>query len=151
MDTQYDNRRYQILSRIVENLHLMDSLNFLPTSLKSVPKSFDLTCRKVYYPHFFNTANNLYYVGPYSKPKFYGAEFMSGDERSQFLEWYEEEKVIIFCNKQELVAYCMGDVNVLRQACSVLGICFRYWSKWTPYGRLLLYRPFAIRCSGQCF
>ena len=51
----------KILSMIVENLYFLDSLNFLPMSLKSMPKLFDLTCKKGYYPHFFNTANNLDY------------------------------------------------------------------------------------------
>jgi hypothetical protein len=54
----------KILSMIVENLHFLDSLNFLPMSLKSMPKSFDLTCKKGYYPQFFNTAKNLEYMGP---------------------------------------------------------------------------------------
>jgi hypothetical protein len=58
----------------------------------------------------------LDYVGAYPEPKFYGAD-MSSDERTYFLEWYEEQKDISFCNKQELLAYCMDDVNVLRQAC----------------------------------
>ena len=76
----------------VEHLKFLDSLNFLPMSLKSMPKSFDLTCKKGYYPHFFNTAKNLEYVGPYPEPKFYGADYMSGDERAQFLEWYGGQK-----------------------------------------------------------
>jgi len=42
---------------------------------------------------------------------------MSGDERAQFLEWYGGQKDKIFRNKEELLAYCMDDVNVLRQAC----------------------------------
>jgi hypothetical protein len=54
----------KILNVVVENLHLLDSLNYLPMSLKSMPKIFDLTCKKVYYPHFFNTAENLDYLGP---------------------------------------------------------------------------------------
>jgi len=36
----------KILSMIVENLHFFDSFNFVPMSLKSMPKSFDLTCKK---------------------------------------------------------------------------------------------------------
>jgi hypothetical protein len=64
----------KIFSMVVENFHFLDSLNFLPISLKSMPKSFDLTCKKGYYPHFFNTANNLNYEGPYPEPEFYGAE-----------------------------------------------------------------------------
>jgi G:T-mismatch repair DNA endonuclease (very short patch repair protein) len=107
----------KILSMVVENFHFLDSLNFLPMSLKSMPKSFDLTCKKGYYPHFFNTASNLNYVSPYPEPEFYGADSMSVDERTQFLEWYEEQKVKLFSNKAELLAYCMDDVSVLRQAC----------------------------------
>ena len=49
-----------------------------------MPKSFDLTCKKGYYSHFFNTAENLDYVGAYPEPKFYGADYMSSDERAQF-------------------------------------------------------------------
>jgi len=74
---------------VVENLHFLDSLNNLPMSLKSMPKSFDLTCKNGYYPHFFNTADNLDYVGSHSEPKFYGADFMFWDERTQFSAWYE--------------------------------------------------------------
>ena len=55
----------------------------------------------------FKTANNMDYMGAYPEPKFYGADYMSGDERAQFLERYEKQKDEIFCNKQELLAYCM--------------------------------------------
>jgi len=41
-----------IFSMVVENLHFFDSLNFLPTSLKSMPYSLDLTCKKGYYQTF---------------------------------------------------------------------------------------------------
>ena len=37
----------KILSKIVENLHLLDSLNFLPVNLKSMPKSYDRTCNMI--------------------------------------------------------------------------------------------------------
>jgi hypothetical protein len=61
-------------------------------SLKSMPKSFDLTCKKGYYPHFLNTANNLENVGPYPEPKFYGADYMSGDERAQIWNGMRSKK-----------------------------------------------------------
>jgi hypothetical protein len=64
----------KILSMVVENFYFLDLLNFLPVSLKSMPKSFDLTCKKCYYPHFYNTASNLNYEGSYSEPEFYGAD-----------------------------------------------------------------------------
>jgi hypothetical protein len=34
----------------VEHIHFLDSLNFIPMSLKSMPKSFDLTFKKRYSP-----------------------------------------------------------------------------------------------------
>ena len=74
------------LSMVAENFCFLDSVNFLPMSLKNMPKSFDLTCKKGYYPHFFNTAENLDYVGAYPEPKFYGADYMSSDEQAQFLK-----------------------------------------------------------------
>jgi len=47
-----------------------------------MPKSFDLTGKKGYYHHLFNTTKNLDYVGPYCEPVFYGADYNSGDERA---------------------------------------------------------------------
>ena len=42
---------------------------------------------------------------------------MSGDERAQFLAWYDKQKDKLFRIKKELLAYFLDDVNVLRQAC----------------------------------
>jgi hypothetical protein len=117
---------------VVENFHFLNSLNCLPMSLKKIPKSFDLTCKKGYYPHFFNTANNTNYVGPYPDPEFYGADFMSADERAQFMQW-EEQKGKLFCNKDELLAYCMDDMNVLRQACCAFRNLFLKLIKMDPF------------------
>jgi hypothetical protein len=55
---------------------------------------------------------NLDYVGPCTEPKYYVADFMSGDERAQFLAWYDVQKEKHFHNKEELLAFCMYDVNV---------------------------------------
>ena len=41
----------KILSMTLGHLKFLDSLNFLPMSLKSISKSFDLTCKKGYYPN----------------------------------------------------------------------------------------------------
>jgi hypothetical protein len=92
----------KILSVCVDHLIFVDSLNFLPNSLKSMPKSFDLTCKKGYYPHFFNTAKNLDYVGPYPDPKYYEVDYMFREERAQFSERYEEYKDKHLRNKEEL-------------------------------------------------
>jgi hypothetical protein len=49
---------------------------------------------------------------------------MPGDERSQILAWHEEAQGKSFHNKEELLAYCMDNVNVLRQACCTFGKFF---------------------------
>jgi len=74
----------KILSMVVEILHFLDSLNNLPMSLKGMSKLFELTCKKGYYPHFFNNANNVEYEGSHSETTFYAADYISGDERNLF-------------------------------------------------------------------
>ena len=86
----------KILSMPVENFYFLDSLNSMPMSLKNMPKAFDLTCKKGYSPHFLKTANNLDYVGPYPEPKYYGAEFMSADDRAQFWHGMRSKKTNFF-------------------------------------------------------
>ena len=53
----------KILRMIVENMYFMGSFNVLTMSLKSMPKSFDVTRKKGYYPHILITAINLDYMG----------------------------------------------------------------------------------------
>ena len=105
-------------------------------SLYRKPKTFDLTCKKGHYTHLFNTAKNLDRVGPYAEPKYYGADFTSGDEQVQFLAWYEEQKDKTFHNKEELLAYCIDDVNVFRQACCAFRKLFLKLVKMDPFGKL---------------
>jgi hypothetical protein len=123
----------KILNVVVENFHFLDSLNYLPMSLKSMPKSFDLTCKRGYYPHFFNTATNLNYAGPYPDPEYYNADSMSVDERAQFMQWYGEQTGKLFSNKDELLACCMDDVNVLSQACCAFRNLFLKLVKMDPF------------------
>jgi hypothetical protein len=54
-----------------------------------------------------------------------------------FLAWYEEQKDKIFHNKEELLAYCMDDVNVLRQACCALRNLFLKLVKMDPFRQAL--------------
>ena len=63
-------------------------------------------------------------MASYPEPESYGVVFMSVDERTQFLEWHEDKKDKVFCNKDELLAYGMDKVNVLRQSSDRLEICF---------------------------
>ena len=58
---------------------------------------------------------------------------MTGDERAQTLEWYEEQQDKIFCNKQEHLDYCMDDVNVPRHACCAFRNLFLKLAKTGPF------------------
>jgi hypothetical protein len=80
----------KILFMVVENLHFLDSQNFLPMSLKSMPKSLDLSCKKGYYPHFVNKADNMNCVGTYPEPIYYGVECQV--MRAHLLAWYDSKK-----------------------------------------------------------
>jgi hypothetical protein len=58
---------------------------------------------------------------------------MSDSERGEFLASLEEQKSNTFNNKAELLAYCMDDVNVLRQACCSFLNLFLNWLTLTPF------------------
>ena len=98
----------------------IDSVNFLPMPLKSFSKTFDLEVVKGHYPHFFNTVENRDYVGELPEKHFYGYELMNEKDRKDFDAWYDEEKVRVgdtWSNTDELLRYCIADVQVLRQGC----------------------------------
>jgi hypothetical protein len=60
---------------------------------------------------------NLNYVGPYPEPSYYGVDNMSNEEQVRFFARHDEQKDKVFDNKEELLSYCIDDVNVLRMAC----------------------------------
>jgi len=101
----------------MEHLVFLDSVSFLPCPLCKLPVAFGLMASKSWYPHYFNTEENLDYVGPISDVFYYGANEMSEAERREFLACYEGQKEAVFDNRRVLEAYCQDDVTVLRQAC----------------------------------
>jgi hypothetical protein len=103
----------------VEHLTFIDSISFMPCSLRKLPEAFRLTVTKSWYPHYFNTKENMNYVGGILDVSYYGADAMSAKERAEFLAWYEGERTEVFDNRSILEAYCQDDVTVLRQACTV--------------------------------
>ena len=72
-------------------------------------------------PHYFNTEENLKYVGPIPDAAYYGVNEMSVSERKDFFIWYEGQKSKVFDNRHVLETYCQDDITVLRQACRDLG------------------------------
>lgn len=100
-----------------KGIRFVDSLNFLPMALKKFTKTFGLTTKKGFYPHFFNTPSNERYVGPIPAEHFFGAESMDDGSYAQFKEWYDERAQETWDNYKELVEYCVADVQLLREGC----------------------------------
>ena len=60
---------------VINNLKIIDSLNFIPSSLSKFPKTFNLKeLKKGYFPHKFNTPENQEYVGLLPDKEYYGYE-----------------------------------------------------------------------------
>jgi len=109
----------KIISMKMEHLLFLDSVSFLPCALRKLPEAFGLQATKSWYPHYFNTEENLDYIGTMHDKSYYGLEEMSEGEREEFLACYETRKSQLFHYKHVLEAYCQDEVTVLRQACRV--------------------------------
>lgn len=97
----------------------IDSLNFFNVSLAKLPAMFSIEKSKGYYPHGFNTPENLNYVGKLPDIKFFWPNNLKTKDRADLMGWHASElsKNVIFNNKVELLKYCREDVNILRIAC----------------------------------
>jgi hypothetical protein len=85
--------------------------------LKKLPASFDLKFTMGDFPNFFNKPENYEYEGSIPGISYYGADSMSISNREEFLKWHASQKNVKFIFKEELLKYCRGDVNVLREGC----------------------------------
>jgi hypothetical protein len=108
----------KIMCLKVENVTWLDSLNYLAMRLRNLPEAFGLSVQKSLYPHLFNTAEHMKYVGPAPDVSYYGVDKMREAERKEFLSWYETvAKTEVFDNRRILENYCQADVAVFREVC----------------------------------
>ena len=101
------------------NIRFIDSINFVNDPLGKFPKTFGLKeLQKGCFPHLFNTLGNQDYVGSIPAKYYYDPDHMKPEERTKFLTWYDERVVenYVFNFKNELVAYCRSDVDILRRS-----------------------------------
>jgi len=52
----------KIMCMRMDHLVFLDSVSFLPFPLRTLPEAFGLTVAKSWYPHYFNTEENLDYI-----------------------------------------------------------------------------------------
>ncbi|XP_048252721.1 uncharacterized protein LOC125380975 [Haliotis rufescens] len=129
-------RGQQILQMKVGRVTFKDSLNFLSMPLKNFPKTFGLSeLQKGYFPHFFNTAANEDYVGPYPPVESYGADSMSITDREAFMKWYDGKiaQNAVFDMGEEILAYCLSDVDILRRGCAAFRQLFIDQNRVDPF------------------
>ena len=101
-------RGTKIISMEMDNLKIIDSLNFLPMGVAALPKAFGLTgFRKGYFPHLFNKTENEKYVGPMPPMESYSPDTMKAETREEFMQWYEVHKQDQFDFQKEIVDYCI--------------------------------------------
>jgi len=60
----------------MEHLVFLDSVFFLSCALRKLPEDFGLQATTSWYPHYFNTEENLDYVGPMTDISNYGEDEM---------------------------------------------------------------------------
>jgi len=108
----------KIMCMKMEYLEFSDSMSFLLFPLGRLPEAFDVTVAKSWYPHYFNTEDNIDYIGPLPDVSYYVVNEMGEGERNEFLEWYGKQEPP-FDNRRMLEQYCQDDVTVLRLACRV--------------------------------
>ena len=101
-------------------LTFIDSLSFLPMPLASFSSTFNLQeFKKGFFPHLFNTPENQQYVGRIPNLEFYDPDGMMPCKKEQLQKWHAEQvaRNAEFNFKEELIAYCKSDVQLLKQGC----------------------------------
>ena len=115
----YNGTKIMFMAIQKYNRRFIDSINFVNGALGTFPKTFGLTeLKKGYFLHLFNTPGNQDYVGSIPAKHYYDPDHMNPEKRSKFLKWYNERvaEKYVFNFKNELVAYCRSDVDILRRS-----------------------------------
>ena len=117
-DVIYTGCKIQSITLPKYKCKIVDSINFLPMALSKLPQTFGYKeLHKGFFPHLWNTKQNQEYEGPFPDAKYYPPDSMSPEKRQQFYEWYEGEKGKHFVLQDELLKYCISDVQILRRCC----------------------------------
>lgn len=109
----------KIMSMVVGGVRFIDSLSFLTMPLSVFPKTFGLKeLAKGFFPHLFNTRNNVGYVGMIPEAHYFIPSGMSTKGRRAFMTWYESVKHTTDWDfDHEILKYCTSDVDILRRGC----------------------------------
>lgn len=130
----------KILRITVGRYTFLDSINFFNVGLSKLPEMFSIEGTKGYYPHYFNTPENLEYVGELPAVEFFDPDNTKDKQRDDFIAWYAAEKSRnhVFNNKEVLLKYCKQDVAILRLACLKFRSMLVELTKVDPFDQVTL-------------
>jgi len=97
-----------------------DSLLHLTGSLANLAKAFNLTMRKGYFPHLFNTIENQDYIGPIPDERYFDLTFSAktAEDIAKFREWHTSQRNRTdWSFRKEIELYCIDDVKILAEMC----------------------------------
>lgn len=105
---------------VVGNIRFVDSLSFFLMPLSAFSKTFGVPeVRKGFFPHMFNTPTTQNYIGAWPDATYYTPACMPVKKRNEFYDWYVQQSDKIFDFRQEIMSYCVSDVELLRKGCMV--------------------------------
>ncbi|XP_031348773.1 uncharacterized protein LOC116174886 [Photinus pyralis] len=113
-------RGTKLISMMLENIKFLDSLNYFQMALSKLPKVFGLKeLKKGYFPHLFNITENQNYIGPIPPIETFDPDNLRCNERQELMEWHAGKiaENYVFNFKEELIEYCVSDVDILAQSC----------------------------------
>lgn len=102
-----------------QKIKFLDSLNYMPMSLKAVSKAMGLPVglAKGDFPHRFNRMENMGKTFDCHPPaSYYDPGAMKSDQRVAFEAWHQTVKTTPFDFNRQLRDYCVNDVEVLLHA-----------------------------------
>ena len=100
-----------------------DSLNYFPMALSKLPRAFGFQ------------EKNAKYEGKLPEMKWYDADGMSASSKKEFEKWYESEKETVGVKwnlREQLLKYCINDVDILRNCCMLFRNLFMEVTKTSP-------------------
>ena len=105
----------KIMKLIYKNAEVLDSMLFMPSSLKKTVQMLDLGThvKKGYYPYDFTDLN---YVGPIPNKKCFEISKFDKEELEKFEKWYDEKAKYDYVLRNEVREYCMNDVFILTKS-----------------------------------
>ena len=116
-------------------LKFIDSLCFLPMPLASFAATFNLMeLKKGFFPHLFNLPHHQNYVGRIPDLEFYDPDSMMAEKKEELVNWHAEQvrRNVVFDFKQEMIAYCKSDVNLLKKGCEAFQNEFQSQAGFNP-------------------